>query len=156
VSSSKRVQDCGLSSKVARWPASMRMAPDLLAGGGGLTGGADYTHHQTRTGLVSSVTVALDNPSSTTVGRIFVRTEDGLVKIYTGGPTARLAWAGARARRLWTLKAKYTSTGEEGTREGARGTGASVCYLNFVSCPGLSNFLGPSLKIYEHNQARFL
>jgi hypothetical protein len=59
----------------------------------------------------------------------------------TGGPTARLAWAGARARRLWTLKAKYTST----RGEGARGTGTSACYLDFVSCPGLSNFLGPPL-----------
>jgi hypothetical protein len=42
---------------------------------------------------------------------------------FTGGPTARLAWAGARAPRLWALKAKYTSMGGEGTGEGARGTG---------------------------------
>jgi hypothetical protein len=63
----------------------------------------------------------------------------------TGGPKARLAWAGARARRLWALKAKYTFTGGEGTGEGARGTGTSAYYLDFVSCPGLSNFLGPPL-----------
>jgi hypothetical protein len=68
---------------------------------------------------------------------------------HTGGPTARLAWAGARARRLWALKAKYTSTGGEGTGEGARGTGTSACYLDFVSCPGLSNFLGPPLYSHE-------
>jgi hypothetical protein len=63
----------------------------------------------------------------------------------TGGPKARLAWAGARARRLWALKAKYNFTGEEGTGEGARGTRTSACYLDFVRCPGLSNFLGPPL-----------
>jgi hypothetical protein len=63
----------------------------------------------------------------------------------TGGPKARLAWAGARARRLWALKAKYTFTGGEGTGEGVRGTRTSACYLDFVSCPGLSNFLGPPL-----------
>jgi hypothetical protein len=40
--------------------------------------------------------------------------------ITTGGPKARLAWAGARARRLWALKAKYNFTGGEGTGEGAR------------------------------------
>jgi hypothetical protein len=39
----------------------------------------------------------------------------------TGGPKARLAWAGARARRLWALKTKYTFSGGEGTGEGARG-----------------------------------
>jgi hypothetical protein len=60
----------------------------------------------------------------------------------TGGPTA-----GARARRLWALKDKYTSTGGEGTGEGARGTGTSACYLDFVSCPGSSNFLGPPLSV---------
>jgi hypothetical protein len=69
------------------------------------------------------------------------------VLICTGGPKARLAWAGARARRLWAHKAKYTSAGGEGTGEGARGTGTSACYLDFVSCPSLSNFLGPPLLI---------
>jgi hypothetical protein len=68
--------------------------------------------------------------------------------MHTGGPTARLAWAGARARRLWALKAKYTSTGREGTGEGARGTRTSACYLDFVSGPGLSNFLGPLLLMH--------
>jgi hypothetical protein len=71
----------------------------------------------------------------------------------TGGPTARLAWAGARARRLWALKAKYTSTGGEATGEGARGTGTSACYLDFVSCPGLSNFLGPPLVTVHRKRA---
>jgi hypothetical protein len=73
--------------------------------------------------------------------------------ISTGGPTARLAWAGARARRLWALKAKYTSTGGDGTGEGARGTRTSACYLDFVSCPGLSNFLGPPLAISDSHSS---
>jgi hypothetical protein len=72
--------------------------------------------------------------------------------VRTGEPTARLAWAGARARRLWPLKAKYTSTGGEGTGEGARGTGTNACYLDFVSCPGLSNFLGPPLHVRPRKQ----
>jgi hypothetical protein len=75
--------------------------------------------------------------------------------IITGGPRARLAWAGARARRLWALKAKYTSTGGEATGEGARGTGTSACYLDFVSCPGLSNFLGPPLIIIITDPKRY-
>jgi hypothetical protein len=72
----------------------------------------------------------------------------------TGGPTARLAWARARARHLWALKAKYTSTGGEGTGEGARGTGTRACYLDFVSCPGLSNFLGPPLISIKYKKKK--
>jgi hypothetical protein len=59
-------------------------------------------------------------------GDLFLMASGAAWQEGTGGPTARLAWAGARARRLWALKAKYTSTGGEDTGEGARGTGTSA------------------------------